>query len=126
MFVLAPTQRSLKALLKVLTFHSFGSCFIYLLPPFLNSPVSSVSFSLSPLPYIYLTPPFLSHPTLPPQFQLLHFFYSSSKPSYQVYLICIPWAYTTVTYILQPFPPVLSYLPSHPTALHYFFWPYLS
>lgn len=126
MFVLAPTQRSLKALLKALTFHSFGSSVLSISYPALASFPSLliVSFRQSPLPYLYLTLPFLSHPTLPPQFQLLPFFYSFSRPSYQVRLICIPWVYNTVTYIFQPFPPILSYLRSHPTALHYFFWPY--
>lgn len=111
MFVLALTQRSLQAVLQVLTSHSFESSVLSTsYSPFASFPsLLIVSFSLSPLPYLYLTLPFLNHPILPPQFQLLQFFYSFSRPSYQVHLICIPWAYTTVTYILQPFPPILSY-----------------
>lgn len=54
MFVLAPTQRSLKALLKVLTFHSFGSSVLSTSYPPPQSPHSFLQPVTLALPIIWL------------------------------------------------------------------------
>lgn len=105
MFVLAPTQRSLKALLKALTFHSFGSSVLSIsYPPLASfSGLLILSFSQSPLPYLYLTLPFLSHPTLPLSSSCFRSFIPSPDPHIK-FVSFVSLGYITLSHIyFSPF-----------------------